>query len=139
MPGASSSSWPSARRHTRTASSTRCSRTRSRTSSSTGRAAGGRCRGGSTRGSRCSRRARGGGAPAPSAGGGGWRALGVLSGPRVPLWKLDDLFRGDRREVEHGYALSGTLVHDLLDRYGPAVPRIVLARLAHGDTFDEAM
>jgi hypothetical protein len=66
-------------------------------------------------------------------------ALGVLSGPRVPLWKLDDLFHGDRREVEHGYALAGTLVRDLLDRYGPAVPRLVLARLARGDTFDEAM
>jgi hypothetical protein len=66
-------------------------------------------------------------------------ALGLLSGPRVPLWKLDDLFQGDRREVERGYALSGTLVQDLLERYGPAVPRIVLARLAHGDTFDEAM
>jgi hypothetical protein len=66
-------------------------------------------------------------------------ALGLLSGPRVPLWKLDDLFRGDRREVEHGYALSGTLVQDLLERYGPAVPRIVLARVARGDTFDEAM
>jgi hypothetical protein len=66
-------------------------------------------------------------------------ALGVLSGPRVPLWKLDDLFQGDRREVEHGYALSGTLVHELLDRYGPAVPRLVLARVARGDTFDEAV
>jgi hypothetical protein len=66
-------------------------------------------------------------------------ALGVLSGPRVPLWKLDDLFQGDRRQVEHGYALAGTLVKDLLDRYGPAVPRIVLARLALGDTFEEAI
>jgi hypothetical protein len=66
-------------------------------------------------------------------------ALGLLSGPRVPLWKLDDLFQGDRRQVERGYALSGTLVQDLLERYGPAVPRIVLARVAHGDTFDEAM
>jgi hypothetical protein len=66
-------------------------------------------------------------------------ALGVLSGPRVPLWKLDDLFRGKKRDVEHGYALAGTLVHDLLDRYGPAVPRLVLARLAQGDTFETAM
>jgi len=66
-------------------------------------------------------------------------ALGLLSGPRVPLWKLDDLFQGERGEVERGYALSGTLVQDLLERYGPAVPRIVLARVAHGDTFDEAM
>jgi hypothetical protein len=66
-------------------------------------------------------------------------ALGLLSGPRVPLWKMDDLFQGDRREVERGYALSGALVQDLLERYGPAVPRIVLARVARGDTFDEAM
>jgi len=66
-------------------------------------------------------------------------ALGVLSGPRVPLWKLDDLFQGDRRQVEHGYALSGTLVQDLLERYGPAVPRIVFARVARGDRFEEAM
>ncbi|HEX7669524.1 MAG TPA: hypothetical protein VF395_08075, partial [Polyangiaceae bacterium] len=66
-------------------------------------------------------------------------ALGLLSGPRVPLWKLDDLFQGDRRQVEHGYALSGTLVQDLLERYGSAVPRIALARVARGDTFDEAI
>jgi hypothetical protein len=66
-------------------------------------------------------------------------AVGLLSGPRVPLWKLDDLFQGDRRQVEHGYALSGTLVQDLLERYGPAVPRIVLARIAQGDTFDQAI
>lgn len=66
-------------------------------------------------------------------------ALGVLSGPRVPLWKLDGLFQGDRRDVEHAYALAGTLVQDLLDRYGPAMPRLVLARLARGEDFDEAM
>lgn len=66
-------------------------------------------------------------------------ALGLLSGPRVPLWKLDDLFQGDRGQVECGYALSGTLVQDLLERYGPAVPHIVLARVAHGDPFEEAM
>ncbi len=65
-------------------------------------------------------------------------ALGLLWGPRVPLWKLDDLFRGDRREVERGYALAGTLVQDLIERDGPAMPRIVLARVARGDTFDEA-
>lgn len=66
-------------------------------------------------------------------------AVGLLSGPRVPLWKLDDLFQGDRRQVEHGYALAGTLVQDLLERYGSAVPRIVLARVAQGDTFDQAI
>jgi hypothetical protein len=62
-----------------------------------------------------------------------------LWGPRTPLWKLDDLFQGDRRQVERGYALSGTLVQDLVERYGPAVPRIVLARVARDDTFDLAI
>jgi hypothetical protein len=66
-------------------------------------------------------------------------AVGLLSGPKTPLWKLDDLFQGDRREVERGYALAGALVQDLLERYGPAVPRIVLARLAQGDSFDQAL
>ena len=66
-------------------------------------------------------------------------ALGLLSGPRVPLWKLDDLFQGDRRQVERGYALAGTLVQDLLERYGSAVPRIVLARVAQGDTFEQGI
>ncbi len=66
-------------------------------------------------------------------------ALGLLRGPRVPLWKLDDLFRGNRREVERGYALSGTLVQDILERYGPAAPRIILARVARGDTFEDAV
>jgi hypothetical protein len=66
-------------------------------------------------------------------------ALGLLSGPRVPLWKLDDLFHGDRRQVEHGYALSGKLVQDLLEHYGAGLPRFVLAHVARGETFDEAM
>jgi hypothetical protein len=66
-------------------------------------------------------------------------AVGLLSGPRVPLWKLDDLFQGDRRQVERGYALAGTLVQDLIERYGSAVPRIVLARVAQGDTFEQAI
>ncbi len=66
-------------------------------------------------------------------------AWGLLSGGRVPLWKLDDLFAGDRRDVERAYALSGALVQELLDRYGTAVPRVVLARVARGDTFPEAI
>ena len=66
-------------------------------------------------------------------------AWGLLSGERVPLWKLDDLFAGDRPRVERAYALSGALVQDLLERYGSAVPRVLLARVAHGDTFEEAV
>ena len=66
-------------------------------------------------------------------------ARGLLFGPRVPLWKLDDLFRGDRSDVERAYALSGALVSDLVERRGTAVPRIVFARVARGDRFEEAL
>jgi hypothetical protein len=65
-------------------------------------------------------------------------ALGLLSGERVPLWKLDDLFQGDRWKVERAYALSGALVQDLLERYGPGLPRALLSRVARGASFDEA-
>jgi len=66
-------------------------------------------------------------------------ALTIVSGPRTPLWKLDDLFAGSRRDVERAYALSGTLVTDLVEKSGTSVPRIVLARVARGDGFDDAL
>jgi len=67
-------------------------------------------------------------------------------GRRVPRWFDEGLAMlaarswrlRDQTELALGL-LSGTLVQDLLERYGPAVPRIVLARVARGDTFDEAM
>jgi hypothetical protein len=66
-------------------------------------------------------------------------ALGLLSGEKVPLWKLDDLFQGDRWQVERAYALSGALVQDLLERYGSGLPRALLSRVARGLSFDEAL
>jgi hypothetical protein len=66
-------------------------------------------------------------------------ALGLLSGEKVPLWQLDDLFEGDRSQVERAYALSGALVTDLLDRYGSGLPRALLSRVARGLSFDEAL
>ncbi|HQR65876.1 MAG TPA: hypothetical protein PLB02_00585 [Thermoanaerobaculia bacterium] len=66
-------------------------------------------------------------------------ALGLLSGRKVPLWKLDDLFEGDRWQVESAYALSGALVQDLLDRYGTGLPAALLSRVAEGLSFDEAL
>ncbi len=66
-------------------------------------------------------------------------ALALLFGERVPLWKLDDLFRGDRASVERAYALSGALVTDLLERYGPGLPGALLSRVARGLSFDEAL
>ena len=66
-------------------------------------------------------------------------ALGLLSGEKVPLWNLDDLFRGDRWQVERAYALSGALVQDLLDRYGTGLPSALFSRVASGLSFDEAL
>ena len=66
-------------------------------------------------------------------------ALGLLSGEKVPLWNLDDLFRGDRWQVERAYALSGALVQDLLDRYGTGLPSALFSRVASGLPFDEAL
>jgi hypothetical protein len=66
-------------------------------------------------------------------------ALGLVSGGRVPLWKLDDLFGGNRGDVERAYALSGALVQDLLDRYGTGLPAALFSRVAQGIPFDEAL
>jgi hypothetical protein len=65
--------------------------------------------------------------------------LGVLSGERVSLWKLDDLFQGNKSQVENAYALSGLLVQDLIERYGPGLPRALLSRVARGFSFDDAL
>lgn len=66
-------------------------------------------------------------------------ALGLLSGDKVPLYRLDDLFEGDRWQVERAYALSGALVQDLLDRYGTGLPSALFSRVAHGLPFEEAL
>lgn len=66
-------------------------------------------------------------------------ALGLLSGDKVPLSNLDDLFEGDRWKVERAYALSGALVQDLLDRYGTGLPAALFSRVAGGVPFDEAL
>ena len=66
-------------------------------------------------------------------------ALGLLADDRVPLWKLDDLFEGDRWQVERAYALSGALVQDLLDRYGTGLPAALFSKVAQGIPFDEAL
>ncbi|MEO7920917.1 MAG: hypothetical protein ABIT01_15770 [Thermoanaerobaculia bacterium] len=65
--------------------------------------------------------------------------LGLLSGERVPLWKLDTQFQGDRVTVERAYALSGALVQDLLERHGNGLPRALLSRVARGLSFEEAL
>jgi hypothetical protein len=66
-------------------------------------------------------------------------ALGLLSADKVPLWRLDDLFEGERWQVERAYALSGALVQELLDKYGSGLPSALLSRVAQGIPFDEAL
>ena len=66
-------------------------------------------------------------------------ALDLLVGEKVPLHGLDALFWKDQRSVRRAYALSGALVQELLERWGPGLPRAVLSRMSRGETFDEAM
>ncbi len=66
-------------------------------------------------------------------------ALALFSDEKVPLYRLDDLFAGNRWQVERAYALSGALVQDLLDRYGTGLPAALLSRVAQGLSFEEAL
>ncbi|HSB35882.1 MAG TPA: hypothetical protein VLH41_03345 [Thermoanaerobaculia bacterium] len=66
-------------------------------------------------------------------------AMGLLSGERISLFRLDDLFRGNRWQVERAYALSGALVQDLLDKYGTGLPSALFSRVAQGLSFEEAL
>lgn len=65
-------------------------------------------------------------------------ALDLLWGGKVPLRRLDDLFRGDEVDIRRAYALAGALVQELLERYGPGLPRALLSRMARGERFEEA-
>ena len=66
-------------------------------------------------------------------------ALDLLRGDKVPLYRLDGMFRGDEAEVRRAYALAGALVQDLLERYGPGFPRGLLSRMGRGERFEEAL
>jgi hypothetical protein len=59
-------------------------------------------------------------------------------GPRLDLASLDRLFAGDPADRTRAYALAGSLVRDLLVRYGPRLPADVLARVARDVPFDAA-
>jgi hypothetical protein len=65
-------------------------------------------------------------------------ALDLLLGEKVPLHRLDGLFRGSDAEVRRAYALAGALVQELLERYGTGLPRGLLSRMARGERFEEA-
>ena len=65
-------------------------------------------------------------------------ALDLLVGGKVPLPRLDGMFRGEDAEVRRAYALAGGLVQELLERYGTGLPRALLSRMARGERFEEA-
>jgi hypothetical protein len=64
--------------------------------------------------------------------------LALLVDRPVSLAALDGRFAGGQAEVNRAYAVAGSFVRDLLDRYGPeAAPRI-LEGVAHGLSFEDA-
>jgi len=65
-------------------------------------------------------------------------ALAVLSDASLPITRLDRAFAGGESEVAAAYALAGDLVRELGDRYGEAVSGAILARVARGESFEQA-
>jgi hypothetical protein len=59
-------------------------------------------------------------------------------GSRTSLDGLDRMFDGGQPEVTRAYALSGALVHDLLQRHGAAIGAEILARMKEGASFEHA-
>ena len=62
----------------------------------------------------------------------------LVTGTRVGLVELDRLFDGGENDQSRAYALSGALVHDILQRHGSNVGAQILERMRGGMTFDEA-
>jgi hypothetical protein len=59
-------------------------------------------------------------------------------GSRTSLDELDRMFSGEQPEVTRAYALSGALVHDLLQRHGAGIGAEVLTRMNAGASFEHA-
>ncbi|MFY9826583.1 MAG: hypothetical protein WAM82_34800, partial [Thermoanaerobaculia bacterium] len=64
--------------------------------------------------------------------------LALLVDRPVSLAALDDRFAGGQAEVHRAYAIAGSFVRDLLDRYGPGTAPAILAGVARGLSFDDA-
>jgi len=59
-------------------------------------------------------------------------------GSQSSLNDLDRMFGGEHGEVTRAYALSGALVHDLLQRHGAATGAQILTRMNEGASFEHA-
>ena len=62
----------------------------------------------------------------------------IARGSRTNLTELDRLFSGGENDQTRAYALSGALVHDLLERNGRTAAGAILARVGRGDSFEAA-
>ena len=64
--------------------------------------------------------------------------LALLVDRPVSLASLDNRFGGGAAEVNRSYAVAGSFVRDLLERYGPEAAPAVLAGVARGLPFEAA-
>jgi len=64
--------------------------------------------------------------------------LALLVDRPVSLAALDGRFSRGQAEVNRAYAIAGSFVRDLLDRYGPEVAPSILAGVARGLSFEDA-
>lgn len=62
----------------------------------------------------------------------------LISGGQTDLDELDRLFSGGQNDQTRAYALSGAIVHDLLQRNGPIACREILMHMRDGVPFDRA-
>ena len=62
----------------------------------------------------------------------------LLTGGQIDLQQLDRLFSGRQNDKTRAYALSGALVHDLVQRHGPTACREILIRVHQGTPFEIA-
>jgi hypothetical protein len=62
----------------------------------------------------------------------------IARGYRTTLPELDRLFEGRQSDQTRAYAISGALVHDVLDRHGRTAASAILTRVARGDSFETA-
>lgn len=62
----------------------------------------------------------------------------LVTGSRTNLEKLNRLFSGGEKDQNRAYALAGSLVHDVLQRYGSATGGEILLRVHGGAPFESA-
>jgi hypothetical protein len=62
----------------------------------------------------------------------------LVTGSRTNLDELNRLFSGGQNDQNRAYALAGSMVHDVLQRYGSAAGGEILSRIRGGARFEAA-